>query len=181
METTLTLTKIRQDRVRTEGSSIDDTLTPSDHDANAETIDDTIDYLASQIADILGKPNWWDTPDTNLATIGSEIKPSIRATLSFDTSSPITIGDVLTNGRPYKVIINVTTAFDGASESTLSIGDAVDIDRLVTTEDVDLHTIGTYDITTYYNYGSLTSIIGTYVQDSATVGAATIEVLYTLP
>lgn len=66
------ITRLRQDHIWTEGSAIDDALTPADHDGNAVDLSDTIDYLASQIADITGKTAWETAPDLSLATINAK-------------------------------------------------------------------------------------------------------------
>jgi hypothetical protein len=66
------VTRIRQDQIWSRGSSIDDTLTPADHDANAVDLSDSIDYLASQLADITGKVAWETAPDLSLATINGK-------------------------------------------------------------------------------------------------------------
>lgn len=62
-------TRNPQEHVETRGSSIDDTLTPTDHDANAIDLADTLDYALSQIADITGETAWEDPPDLSIAAI----------------------------------------------------------------------------------------------------------------
>jgi hypothetical protein len=66
------VTRLRQDHIWTEGSAISDALDPTDHDANAVDLSDTIDYLASQLADITGKSAWETAPDLSLATINAK-------------------------------------------------------------------------------------------------------------
>lgn len=63
-----------QEHIETLGSGIVDTLTPSDHDANAIDLKTTIDYLASQVADILGETNWYDPPDETVAQLAARAK-----------------------------------------------------------------------------------------------------------
>lgn len=65
----MAVTRIYQDQVHTEGSNIDDTRTPADHDANAVDIQDTIDFICSQIADITGEMAWETAPDATIAAI----------------------------------------------------------------------------------------------------------------
>jgi len=65
----MTVSRMRQDNVHTLGSGIDDTLLPSNHDANAVDLQDTLDYYASQLNDIIGQTNWHDAPDASIATI----------------------------------------------------------------------------------------------------------------
>ena len=65
----MAVSRMRQDQVHTLGSSINDGLTPSDHDANAVDLEDTLDYFASQLKALHGKTNWEDAPDASIATI----------------------------------------------------------------------------------------------------------------
>jgi hypothetical protein len=58
--------------MHTEGSGIDDTLTPTNHDANAVDLADTVSYLASQVADILGEVAWETAPDLSIAAIAAK-------------------------------------------------------------------------------------------------------------
>ena len=53
----------------TPGSAINDALTPTDHDGNAVNGQDTINYLASQIADMLGESTWETAPDASISTM----------------------------------------------------------------------------------------------------------------
>ena len=78
------------------------------------------------------------------------------------------------------MIVDVTTTFDGTTESTVEFGDAGDTDRLATTGEINLAVAGTYVIDCYHLYGASTQVIGTYAQDSATQGAATIVMEYNL-
>lgn len=68
----MAVSRLRQDQIHTRGSLIDDTKLPSDHDANAADLEDTLDYLASQLADILGEINWYDAPDLSIAAINAK-------------------------------------------------------------------------------------------------------------
>jgi hypothetical protein len=63
--------RLRLQDVFSEGSGIDDTLTPTDHDANAVDHADTVNYLASQIADILGEVAWENAPDDSIANLAA--------------------------------------------------------------------------------------------------------------
>lgn len=111
----------------------------------------------------------------------SEVVKSQRANLVFNTVSPLNIGNIVPIGaRIHRIIIDVTQAFDGVTESTLTVGDAGDASRFATSADIDLHTIGTYICETYYNYAAATQITGTYTQDGATVGIATLEAVYSI-
>ena len=106
---------------------------------------------------------------------------SVRYTLNFDTIAVFDIGAAIpANSRINKVVVDVTTAFDGLSESTLTIGDVGDPNRFCTTTEVNLHTIGVYTIEPYHDYSSSTQITGTYNRDGATVGQTYIEIFYSL-
>lgn len=111
----------------------------------------------------------------------SKVVKTVRAALVFDSAASINIGTAVPlNARVLKAVINVTEAFDGAVESTITLGDAGDPDRFCETTEADLSTIGVYEIENYYNYGSATQLTGTYVRDGATAGAAAIEIIYSI-
>lgn len=65
----MAVTRVPQEHVKTEGSSIDDTLTPTNHDTNAIDLADTLDYIASQIADITGNVAWESAPVLSISAI----------------------------------------------------------------------------------------------------------------
>jgi hypothetical protein len=65
----MAVSRLRQDQLHTEGSAIDDTLTPTNHDANAVDLADTVSYMASQLADITGETAWETAPDLSIAAI----------------------------------------------------------------------------------------------------------------
>jgi hypothetical protein len=69
-----------QEHIETLGSGIDDTLTPSNHDANAIDLKTTIDHIASQVADVLGETNWHDAPDKTIAALAAQA--TLEATLA---------------------------------------------------------------------------------------------------
>lgn len=68
----MSVSRLRQDQLHTEGSGIDDTLNPVNHDANAVDLADTVSYLASQVADILGEVAWETPPDLSIAAIAAK-------------------------------------------------------------------------------------------------------------
>lgn len=68
----MSVSRLRQDQLHTEGSAIDDTLTPTNHDANAVDLADSVSYLASQIADITGEVAWETAPDLSIAAIAAK-------------------------------------------------------------------------------------------------------------
>ena len=68
----MTVTRIRQDQVATVGSAIDDSLTPADHDGSAIDLQDTFNYVCSQIADILGEPQWESAPALSISAMSAK-------------------------------------------------------------------------------------------------------------
>lgn len=97
----MAVSRLRQDKIHTLGSGIDDTLTPSDHDANAVDLEDTINHMASQLADILGETNWYDAPDISIADI--DAKTFLDEKLA--NSERWNVTDVtVPNGQNYKIL-----------------------------------------------------------------------------
>lgn len=63
-----------QEHIETLGSAIDDTLAPSSHDSSAVDLKDTVDYICSQLADILGETAWEDAPDEAINALAARAK-----------------------------------------------------------------------------------------------------------
>ena len=95
------------------------------------------------------------------------------ATLAFNTTSPLNIGATVTGTYAYRWQVIVTTAFDGTAP-TLDLGVAGTTDAIAPNTNIDLTTIGVYSGTSSLDITSSTQIIGTYVADASTVGAADI-------
>jgi len=98
-----TLTRMRQDHIWTLGSGITDNLTPTSHDASAVSLQDTIDYIASQLADITGETTWEAAPDLSIATMAartwlSDVKRIRSRLLLHDITIPaeVAAGGTLT-------------------------------------------------------------------------------------
>jgi hypothetical protein len=90
-----------QEHVETKGSAIDDTLTPTNHDGNAVDLKDSIDYIASQIADITGETAWETAPDESIATIVAKTFLDEKLANRWDQLlTDITVP----NGQNYKVL-----------------------------------------------------------------------------
>lgn len=68
----MAVTRTPQEEIETRGSSIDDTLSPADHDANAIDLADTLDFMASQLADVLGEVAWQTAPNKSIATLAAQ-------------------------------------------------------------------------------------------------------------
>lgn len=127
----------------------------------------------------------WDEDGSTWIDMGpsaavSKVVKTERVALVFGSSGTLAIGSAIPAGsRVHKVIINVTTAFDGTTP-TATVGDSSDPDRLLTDPEVDLTAVGTYVADCYYAYGSNTQTNVTYVADSSTAGAAEVEVLFSI-
>ena len=93
-------------------------------------------------------------------------------------SGTFAIGTVSDSSRINLISVEVTIAFDDAP--TLTIGDASDNDRLVTDDELDLSSVGTYAIQPAYQYttGSDAIINAYFNVASATTGSAKILVSY---
>ena len=106
---------------------------------------------------------------------------TIDATITQAGGSGTTaIGTVSDGSRINLISVEVTQAFDDALNVTLTIGDASDNDRLVTNDEIDLGTVGTYTIQPAYQYstGSDATINAYFNVASATTGSAKILVSY---
>lgn len=90
-----------QEHIETLGSSIVDTLTPTDHDGNAVDLKETIDYICSQIADMLGESAWETAPDEDIATLAARAK--LEDTLA-ETEYESLVDVTVPNGQNYKVL-----------------------------------------------------------------------------
>jgi hypothetical protein len=106
---------------------------------------------------------------------------TISATITQAGGSGTTaIGTVSNGSRINLISVEVTQAFDDASNVTLTIGDASDNDRLVTNDEIDLSTVGTYTIQPAYQYttGSDATVNAYFNVASASTGSAKILVSY---
>ena len=94
-------------------------------------------------------------------------------------SGTTAVGTVSNTSRITLVSIEVTQAFDHAS-ATLTVGDSGDPDRLVTDNDIDLTSTGTYAVQPAYQYTTGADVtINAYLNiGSATTGTAKILVSY---
>ena len=104
---------------------------------------------------------------------------TISATITQAGGSGTTaIGTVSDGSRINLISVEVTQAFDDTP--TLTIGDASDNDRLVTNDEIDLGSVGTYTIQPAYQYstGSDATINAYFNVASATTGSAKILVSY---
>jgi hypothetical protein len=107
---------------------------------------------------------------------------TIEYTIAWDAAgSPITIGNVSNGSRVTVVTVDIDAGseFDAAG-ITFSIGDAGDVDRLMTLDYIDLETEGSYVATPDYVYSSATDtdILLTFDFGGATQGTARVVVTH---
>jgi hypothetical protein len=90
-----------------------------------------------------------------------------------------TIGTVSNNSRVTLVSVEVITPFDDTG-ATLTVGDSGDNDRLVTNDEIDISSTGTYAVQPAYQYtsGSDTDIVAYLNIGSSTQGEVKILVSY---
>lgn len=98
----MTVSRIHQDQIHTQGSAIDDTLAPTNHDANAVDLADTLDYMASQLADILGEVTWEAAPDEAISALAARAKlEDTLAETELESLTDITVPA----GQNYKLLL----------------------------------------------------------------------------
>jgi len=105
---------------------------------------------------------------------------TLSATVTQGGGSGTTaVGTVSNTSRITLVSVEVTVAFDHAS-ATLTVGDSGDQDRLVTDNDIDLTSTGTYAVQPAYQYTTGADVtINAYLNiGSATTGTAKVLVSY---
>jgi len=119
--------------------------------------------------------------DIGPAAAATAISKNLQAALVFGTSTPVAIGTPsIANSVITKVIVDVTTAFDGTAP-LLDIGISGTVDLYMDQTEIDLKTIGVYVVDVYKLDAGPTAIIGTYAADSSSAGAASIMVKYDTP
>jgi hypothetical protein len=100
--------------------------------------------------------------------------------LAFGTSSPLAVLTLPANGYIEKVCVLVDTPFNGTAP-TLVVGVAGTTDKYVEAGDVNLKSAGQYIVHPGEIPTTAESVIGTYVADSSSAGAARIQVYYSIP
>jgi len=101
----MTVSRLRQEQMHTEGSAINDALTPTDHDANAVDLADTVSHLASQIADITGEATWEAAPD---ATIAAIVAKTFLDEKLADRELQLLTDITIANAKNYKILVVAT-------------------------------------------------------------------------
>lgn len=142
----------------TPGSAINDGLTPTDHDGNAVHGLDTVNFMCSQIADILGEAAWETAPDASIATMWAKkwlddvagyrlrlILPTVEITVPsavYATGSITTVAKAnLADGEGFVIDDGENTAtefeFDVSGTYTPSGSEVeIDVSALTTADDI---------------------------------------------
>jgi hypothetical protein len=126
----------------------------------------------------------WDAEGGTWVDIGpstiTAAKQVLQRTVDIDytdTGANNVGAAVSANGRVSGIWINVTQVFNGTTP-TLTVGDAGDADRFVTTAEVDLKTVGLYKLDASHLYSVSTQVTATLVPDSSTTGAVNVTLHY---
>ena len=101
---------------------------------------------------------------------------TIQQQITYQTSTPIEFINVKTGVRILNIVVAVTEIF--SSDSTFSIGDDLENNRLVDNNDIDLTVIGNYTIIPNYVYSSTTMIKGFLSAVASSTGKITITISY---
>lgn len=103
-------------------------------------------------------------------------------TIAFGASSPVAMFTKPANAVTLHIWIVVDTAFDGAAP-TLSIGIVGTTSKFMSSTEMDLRTLGTYEVfrADVATVGSTEAVIATINPDSSTVGSARVIYEYVIP
>jgi len=129
----------------------------------------TDEYLADHIY-------VWDADGTTWVMVGpaiadTKLVKNERVTVTTASAGTVNVGSAIPiSAEAATIKINVTQAFNGTAP-TLKIGDAGDDDRFMTTDEIDLKTVGIYYSPCAYLFGGSTQVTGTFVNDSSTLGS----------
>ncbi len=99
----------------------------------------------------------------------------IKADLTHASDATTLIGTLTAGDVSSRVVVWVEEAFDG-SAPTLTVGDAADNDRLAGTTDLDLKTVGRYEIPICYRFTAATAVNAYLTPDGSTAGKVTVKV-----
>lgn len=99
--------------------------------------------------------------------------------IAFGSTSPVSMFTLPLNAVITELRVIVDTAYNGTP--TLSIGVTGQTSKYLGTNQVDLLTVGKYEVYPNNLPGAAESLIATYAAGGATAGAARIEVEYAVP
>lgn len=99
--------------------------------------------------------------------------------ITFTFNSPVEtmINTVTPQTRFFSIVVNITTAFNGTAP-VVTVGDAVDNSRLLTNSDVDLTTVGSYEVIPTYVYSTAEEVNLYLDADGSTQGEFNIVLSY---
>jgi hypothetical protein len=100
--------------------------------------------------------------------------------LAFGTGSPLTLFTTGAADVINRVEVIVDTAFNGTAP-TVSIGISGTTSKYSATTDVDLKTVGVYQVHPGLVAGGAEALIATYAADTSSAGAARIQIYYATP
>ena len=114
---------------------------------------------------------------THLHEESSNIVRNHRANIDFESSSPITIGNIPLGGIVTMVIVKVLTIFNG-STPTLNIGVSGNDTKYADYTQVPVETLGTHVVHLYERETAAIDAIATITVNGATQGTAEILLEY---
>ena len=129
-------------------------------------------YIASSVSsDTVPVVTW-----TNFANISSAASQYItnNITITYQSSPEILLTTINPLNRVAEITINVTNSFHPSA--TLTIGDSIINNSLVTDVESDLYNVGIYSITPNYQYSNMTDINVYLNVGPSTTGSATISI-----
>lgn len=154
-----------------------DALTPNTGDI-AHVIDASgiaADAGSGEYANYLWTGSAWRLVSTQDSARTDALTQSVTVTGPLP-GSPTILGTVGNGTRVVNVTVEVTTPFDG--NAAITVGDSGVNDRLLTVDEVDLQTAGTYVAMPSYQYGSTETSLSVYYSGSATTGSALVTITY---
>lgn len=117
----------------------------------------------------------WVSPTTSASSIKVD-----TTSIAFGDGATISMFSTGSTDIINKIQVCVDTAFNGTSP-TLSIGIAGSVSKYMGTGDLDLKTVGVYEITPGKTAQGVEALIATYSASSSSAGAARILVEYSTP
>ena len=107
----------------------------------------------------------------------SNIVKNYRANIDFESSSPVTIGNIPLGSIVIMVIVKVFTAFDGSTPA-LNVGVSGDTDKYADSTKIPIETVGTHVVHLYERETADIDAIATISLSGATAGTAEILLEY---
>jgi len=127
----------------------------------------------------------WDEDGTQWVDLGpapevTAVVKNARITIDHTDTGANLIKNVPANSIATKVMVSVTQTFDGTSPG-LKVGDASDVDRLMTDQENKLNKVGVYKTDNLYLYGSATDVNATLtIGGSPSQGQALVYLEYAI-